>query len=411
MRNSKGYTLVELIVVMGIFVGVIVMTTSAFESILKSTSQQTKSAESQIEGIVGLEMLRYDIEHAGYGLPWAYPSTLATFTEVDSSPAAGMDSTAFNEGNPPRALISGNFGTDATNPGSSYLVIKSVVTPLSKVAKRWSYVNYTAAGPTNASYIKKWQTGAGYADNDVQPHDRVITLSASFSSSGSRVNKTLVMNGAAFSYEIGDDTTVIDPAFMPPDSTQMYTVYALGRNNPVMPYNRTDYYVKKPSANMPKACNGGTGVLYKATVVNDTARSASFVENPLLDCVGDLQVAYQLDMDGDGVAGTYARQIDDTHVDVDGSESATQASVLATLGDAALLRAQLKQVLVYILTHEGGKDRGFTYPGDEIVVADRTYRREGRVWSADAMRDAFGADWRNYRWKVYALAIRPKNLN
>ena len=420
MGNSKGYTLVELIVVMAIFIGVIIMASSAFDRLLRATTQQTKSAESQIEGIVGLEMLRYDIEHAGYGLPWSYPTgTVFTFSEAGSTPPVGtaVNSTvfgSFNEIVPPRAFIATKTGSSASIPGSSYLVVKSILTPLSKSARRWSYVNYSGTSSANLSYIKKWQK-VGFADNDVQTGDRVITLNTTFTGTAGNVGKTLVMSGTSFSYTIGSDTTAVPTAFQPPESTQTYSVYSLGANDPVMPYNRADFYVKRPDTNMPSACNGGTGILYKATVANNTGRGSTyFVENPLLDCVGDMQVAFQLDMDGDGVGGTYANVDGST---IEGPELSTAplvanvTNVQKTLADASLLRAQLKQVYVYILVHEGGKDTGFTYPGSQIVVADRTYRQEGRVWSASDMQNKFGVDWRNYRWKVYTLVIRPKNLN
>jgi type II secretory pathway pseudopilin PulG len=429
MRNSKGYTLVELIVVMGIFIGIIIMTSSAFEKILKATSQQTKSAESQIEGIVGLELLRYDIEHAGYGLAWTYPTGVAfTFSEAGSTPPAGtaVDATAFgafNEIVPPRAFIGAKTGTGATNPGSSYLVIKSVVAPLGQSARRWSYVNYSSnnavSPPANLSYVKKWQK-IGFADNDVQQNDRVITLNTTFTGTAGTVGRTLVTSGTTFFYPIGsggsDTTAIANPAFKPPESTQTYSVYALGQNDPVMPYNRADFYVKRPTANMPSSCNSGTGILYKAAVENNSGRLKYYTEYPILDCVGDMQVVFQLDMDGDGIGGTYA-STDGTLLgtNVEGSEGTDQNAVFNALGSAGSLRSQMKQVMVYILTHEGGKDTSFTYPVADpsaaVVVADRTYRREGRVWSASDMQNKFGPDWRNYRWKVYTLVIRPKNLN
>ena len=387
MENSKGYTLVELVVVMAIFIGVIIMTTSAFENILAKVSQQSKSAESQIEGIVGLEMLRYDIEHAGYGLPWSYQTNISV-AEASASPVDGVVSPDFND-NPagapsrmPRAIVCGSSttgstirsGSSNTNPGVDYLVIKSVLTPLGKSAKRWSYVNYSSQGGANVSYVKRWQS-----DNDVRGNDRVITLFSTFTATG-EMNKRLVMDGSNnFFYKIGtsDPTVVPSNSFRPADPTQMYTVYAIDdANDPLFPYNRADYYVKMPAdpKNRPTSCNPGTGILYKGTVVNKTG-GGTFAENPLLDCVGDMQVILNLDMDEDGSPGTLASGDGSL---VSSSEGAGAVNVQTTLGDASLLRKRLKQVQVYILTHEGGSIGSIPIPPTRWSWARERWGAPGR---------------------------------
>ena len=59
-KNTKGFTLIELIIVMAIFIVVLMISASGFENALKATSNVTKSAQTEIEGIVGLEFLRKD---------------------------------------------------------------------------------------------------------------------------------------------------------------------------------------------------------------------------------------------------------------------------------------------------------------------------------------------------------------
>lgn len=418
MGNNKGYTLLELLVVTVLFLVVTMMATSAFNTILGKTTTQSKSAEAQIEGIVGLQMLRFDIEHAGYGLLWDYQDVTAlNYAEVAESPVTGVDSTAFNEKAPtiPRSVIGGKStatkpiidtsGSSNTNPGSGYLVVKSVLASIGVDAKRWSYVRYSSVGATNSSYIKQWN-----ASNDLKVNDRVVTLVTTFSTQG-EMSKKLVTNGTTFSYKIDSPTMAIpDLAFKSQTPYATNVVYAVGTNDLLMPYNRADYYVKRPLRNMPANCNKGTGILYKGAVINNAARTNSYVEYPLLDCVGDLQVMYQLDTDGDGVAATYSN-VDGTSVE--GTEGASLASVQAPsgiLGSAASLRNSLQLLHIYILAHEGGKDLGYVYPQDSIVVADPVYKSEGRTWSAADMATTFGADWRNFRWKVYTLTVRPKNM-
>jgi Tfp pilus assembly protein FimT len=56
--GSGGFSLVEVVVVMAMFMVVIMISTSAFNNILSGAKQQMKSSESNIEGVVGLEVFR-----------------------------------------------------------------------------------------------------------------------------------------------------------------------------------------------------------------------------------------------------------------------------------------------------------------------------------------------------------------
>ncbi len=64
----KGFTLVELfvaILIVGIVLGAVYFT---YITILKGFWKESSLAESQIETAVGIELIRLDIEHAGYGI-------------------------------------------------------------------------------------------------------------------------------------------------------------------------------------------------------------------------------------------------------------------------------------------------------------------------------------------------------
>ena len=69
-RSEAGFTMVELMVTMVVFVLAIAAASQIFTKLLTQFKQQSKIAETNIEGIVGLDLLRQDIEHAGLGLPW-----------------------------------------------------------------------------------------------------------------------------------------------------------------------------------------------------------------------------------------------------------------------------------------------------------------------------------------------------
>jgi prepilin-type N-terminal cleavage/methylation domain-containing protein len=408
MQNNKGFTLVELVVVMGIFMIIMLITSYTFDNILSKAGQQIKSAETQTEGIVGLEMLRSDLEHIGYGLPWSYPAALAPVeVTATANPADGITSSGLND-SPPRAIrsttipagkmIINNSGN--TNTGVAYLVIKSTLATLSPAARKWAYVNYSTnlATGSNESYVKKWGTPA----DDFSGGERVITIASSFSTTGVP-SKQLVMDaGGNYSYPMPSPVpTVFQPgsSFIPGDGSQLYVVYGIDPATDLrMPYNRADYYVRN-DATRPLSCNPGTGILYKGVVQHATG---AFAEYPLLNCVGDMQVEFELDRNNDGNI-TYSPSL----TDASGNELSP-----------ADIRSQLKNVRVYILAHEGKKDQNYTYNKNSIQVGDPARpASSGRTWdgtpacTSNCLQTVFGADWKNYRWKVYTIVVHPKNLN
>jgi len=407
MRNDRGFTLVELIVAMGMFIGIMMIASYAFERIIATSGQQVKSAESNIEGIVGLEMVRYDIEHAGYGLPWGFQNYSGAIKfkngsqEVDAGPelANGIDSSAFNavRTRDIQAFTAGTStkevnDTGVTNVGGGpdYLVIRSTAASLSKTARKWTYVNYSSS---DKSYLKKWNNPA----DDFDPYDRIITLRSSFTATGKEDKILLMNNGDSFEVPLPPDLSLpADKYFKPADATQTVAAYGVressgsGTTMLRMPYNRTDFYVSRP-ANVPQECNPGTGVLYKAMASHNTNVRFDPIY-PLLDCVGDMQVEFEYDPFDDG------------------NIAYLPPASLSALS-AAEIREHLKNVRVYILAHEGKKDRSYTYPRDSIQVGDRARQTtSGRTLSAADMTSLFGADWRNYRWKIYTIVTRPKNL-
>jgi prepilin-type N-terminal cleavage/methylation domain-containing protein len=406
MKNQRGFTLIELIVVMGIFTGIMLITSYAFERIMKTSSQQLRSAETETEGIVGLEILRADLEHAGYGLPWSFSSPpAAAFAEAAGSPVSGITS-AHNEalGAAPRAIVVDHVATGNPFPGAAYLVIKSTRVAMSQPAagqqqaeRKWAYVSYSSAGAVNASHIKRWGTNDDFVAGEI-----VTTLSSTFTAGGAPDRRLMIDATAGYSYAI---PTVVAPApiiptdniFKPGDASQIYVVYGVDPGtNLRMPYNRADYYIRRPAATDPTFkiggnCNPGTGILFKGIVKHS---DGTFQEYPLLNCVGDIQVDFEL---ADPVNGNIV---------------SFQTSPGA---DATVIRSSLKTVHVYILAHEGKIDPGYTYPYSDsanvIQVGDPSRpSSSGRKFSVTMMNSLFGSDWMHYRWKVYTIVVRPKNL-
>jgi type II secretory pathway pseudopilin PulG len=397
--NRNGFTLTELIVVMGIFMTVLIITATAFKTVLSQSGKQLKSAESQIEGIVGLELFRSDLQQAGYGLPrgyfdsrWLFPAASATtYAECTEASIDGIDPLNFNDAPSgiPRGVMSvnGNAGTGVGFKGSDYLVIKSTVSGVNATAKKWNYLNYSSAGGIR----KQWNS-----TNDLATGERVIVIRSSFLN---LVNyKQLVVSGSNFYTTVPASNGLFPSGFSPANSTDTYLVYGVANTDLRMPFNRTDYYVSRP-ANIPASCAPNTGVLYKAMVNHGDGKHSPI---PLLDCVANLQVVYSLDSDSNGTI--------DSHVDASFGTPGAQGS-LPTNPSLDVLWNQLREIRVYILAQDGRKDSGYVnsndtaYPNKTITVG------EFGMGSSINMLSTIGTDWNQYRWKVYTIVIQPKSLN
>ena len=70
VKRQEGFSLIELMITMVVFLLAIAAASNVFTGLLTQFKQQSKIAETNIEGAVGLEILRRDLESAGYGVPW-----------------------------------------------------------------------------------------------------------------------------------------------------------------------------------------------------------------------------------------------------------------------------------------------------------------------------------------------------
>jgi prepilin-type N-terminal cleavage/methylation domain-containing protein len=365
MLNKKdGVTLIELLIVMALVLIVLAMTTDTLPIIFRQSRQQSQVVGAQIEGIIGLDILRSDIEQAGYGLPWAFQSAI-NYSEASTSPADNYNDATNGI---PRAILSGNdtvFGGGYIS-GSDYLVIKASIVATNNTATKWTHI-ITGQSPTL------------WGSNDFINGERVIVIRPSVSDT---VFRELVMDSATGNFYTTYAYPTFPSAFSPTKPSEMFLIYGIDPNtNLSMPFNRADYYVKRPAANMPSNCAPGTGILYKATV---NQVDGGLNEMPLLDCVADMQVIFGLDTTGSGVVGTRMNNI----------------TALTT----QQIREQVKEIRVYILIHEGEKDKYYRYQNSVITVGEFGL---GRNFNLSAN---IGTDWQNYRWKLYTLVVKPKNL-
>lgn len=362
VKCQRGVGLIELLIVMTLVIIVLTMNTDTFGVIFRQSRQQTQAVGAQMDRVVGLEMLRTDLEHAGFGLPWSFQAGI-NYSEATANPQ-----NTYNDApsNPPRGLVSGNDPTSFTLNNSDYLVIKSTIVGTNEASQRWTYITGGQAPHT-------WNSG------DLTNGDRVTVISAR---NVTGFSKELVMDGSNFFTTYS--SSAFPSEFSPTAATTRFVIYGIDPDtNLRMPFNRADYYVQRP-ASVPQACAPNTGVLYKATI---NQSNGALNPEPLIDCVADMQVVYRLDTNNDGL--------------IDSNVNDLSAAGLTT---AQQIREQLREVRVYILSHEGQSDKAFRYLSSTITVGEFAL---GRTFNLSTM---IGAGWENYRWKVSTLVVKPRNL-
>jgi prepilin-type N-terminal cleavage/methylation domain-containing protein len=422
IRREEGFTLVELMITMVVFVLVIAAASSIFSSLLNSFKQQSKIIESNIEGVAGLEMIRVDVQQAGFGIPWFVETNgaqdgLDSWTLNGYLEAAGADNndptdpSYYNDGDTPSAvpapamqrapraiLAQNNAGPEmGTGLRSDYLVVKSTSIGLGAAAQKWT--NITNNGGVNLP-ARQW----GDTSEDLVNTDRVIVERPVM---GGTQQKVLVMAAPpTFSAQFLDVKN--NGAWQPDlDSFETHLIFGVDSTTDLRaPFNRADFYVATPDDNMPSKCAPNTGILYKAVMRH---ADGTFTRYPLLDCVADMQVVFITDENADGNPEWKNADFPFT--------TTTSTRVIPPVGLIADdIRDQIKGVAVYILAQEGQRDTNFTFNNFStgcVGVANciRVGDRDGAILlGREFDLSLIGPDFANYRWKVYKFAVQPPNL-
>ena len=364
--RDAAFSLVELMIAMAIVMLVLYAAINFFIVSVRQYKVQTKIAETNVEGVLGLELFRQDLESLGYGLPW---NNLVAYTErsgVNAGIVALTDSP-----NAPRAVLNVINPTFTFN-NADYLVIKSARVGMSDAAGKWTTL-------TQADVKRTWSP----AGENLVNSDYVIVLAL-----GSTVatRRSLVTSGTF--YTLFNNTA----GFVPVEPYSANIVYGIDNVIPARPFNRAEYYIADNAAYpTPGRCAPNTGVLVKAVVAHNPSGTTPTLL-PLLDCVADMQVVYGLDTNADGMADLWSDDI-------------------AAGMTAADIRAQLAEVRVHILTQEGQRDDTYAYPYDNVIVGSEG---AGRAFNFTSFGFATTGNvmnnFKHYRWKVYNIVVKPKNL-
>lgn len=355
---------------------VFVMSTDTFSVLIRHSRQQSQVVVAEFEGIMGLEILRADIEQAGFGLPWSFQGAIS-YQEAKDSPESDYND---SPSNPPRAILSGNNVVHTCN-NSDYLVIKSTVTARNETSEKWSYIVKT---DTNPAQPHRWDPETNERIN-FKTNERIIAIKPSVGEA--RITQ-LIMDGTNF-YTSYAKEGAYPQAFAPQKLTEMFLLYGIAPPDIAtlrMPFNRSDYYVRRPATGMPSTCAPGTGILYKATLNHADGK---LNEMPLIDCVADMQVIFRLDTDGNGA-------IDNPTDDI---------SALT----AQQIREQVKEVRVYVLLHEGQYDKAYHSSLPNPLPIGENFVSLGLGSNFD-FNNRIGPTWKGYRWKVHTIVVKPRNL-
>ena len=364
--RQAGFSLIEMLLVIAIFAIIIMAASQSFVPLLSESKQQSKIAATNIEGMLGLEVMRRDISHAGYGLYWSSdpksgPTPSFSYTEVTS--ADDLQGSFLNDApnDVPRPIV---IGAGRGLNGSDRIAVKAMNVATNELSERWTYLY--------ASPIYQLATWSPSTEN-IGSAEYVIVMRPD------QTNRYLHFTKAASGQKFYSKYADVVASYDQPDTTSL--VFSFGTTAiPKMAFNRADYFIN--NTNVPARCAAGTGVLYKA-VVNQVVGATSFqTALPLLDCVADMQVAYRFDSDGDGYADTAADAIADQPVD-------------------APTARQIREMRVYILAQEGQRDRDYTYANNLVRVG------EAGIYGRDFDLGATITDWQRYRWKMYTLIIEP----
>ncbi len=412
-RKKNGFTLVELIVTMAVFLTVMVIASQTFNTMFTNSIRVNKSEESNIEGIIGLEVLRHDLEQMGFGLPWQF----ATGSSISYNESTNTKGAELNDASGvPRAFV----GRDGFGEyGSDFFAVKSSTVGNSQASQRWTYIPFHNFSTSTA----KESRPVAWPSQNLQTNDNVIAIRTNFNDESD--DHILVENSGTYSFAYKSDGTIAD-AFLPQTDQETNLIYGITDSGqaPRMPFNRADYFVSNTllgTPSPPSFCAENTGVLYKAAVSH---ADGSYIYMPLLDCVADMQVVLGWDTSEKGLANTV-----DAYSSLpasDGSVTASPSAAGAMIKDWLTpfsgdpgkvpknIREHLKIVKVYVLAQEGRRDRSYTFPSASILVGKECRSAEAGAIDCGASLTrppyVLSAEQRQFRWKLYRIVVRPKNL-
>lgn len=366
MRSEQGFSLLEILIAIAILGIVMALSGQLLEHMVVGQRKQAVITTNQLEVSLGLEMLRNDVSNAGFGLADEFKSTPSIYTEATSAPTMQFN----NAPNVPKAIQHANtISASGYIQNSDYLVIRSPAVGMDSAAGKWSNITSTK--------VHFWND----INLDMATDDYMIVIKPRTQQGG---NSTLIVSNGAYALKYPGQASDIDAGFQPKTGDgERFLAFGMGTTTPNMPFNRADYYVGIPATANPN-CAPGTGILYK-NVIGD-AKSPY----PLIDCVANMQVVFRLDTNTDGIP-------DPPVNDISGL-------------DAYKIKEQIKEVHIYILAHEGIKDKSYRSEIANPAFTVGPSASLGTVVDLSALDGSSTDAWKRYRWITYKIVVKPKSF-
>lgn len=319
--KDHGFSVIELVIAMFIVSILIVLTGMSFDRILYGVKSESHSAGSGIEKLVGLELFRLDLEHLGFGI-------------------------ARDTIDPPVAW------TEGAGPANRLLTLRSTLNNSNAATIGWFLYDCSAGG----SYAtKQVSTGGTGLNNTIVLMDR----SRAFVENNNRTTGACpagqqVLLGYPYDSSILANNAANDGCGL---SAQICTqiTYSLSATQTL------------------STCAPGTRNLLRAV--------GASAGNPVLNCVADFKVRFDLDNDKNGTVET--------------------DNALAPPATTADIMDKVKNVDVYILMQVGIERKASSQP---FVGGTFT----GTTTLDGVPFDTAGiTGFNNYQWKTLKLSGKP----
>jgi prepilin-type N-terminal cleavage/methylation domain-containing protein len=365
-RDNKGYSLIEILIAVALLGLVMALSGQLLQNMVTGQKKEAVVVTNQFEASLGVEMLRNDLTNAGFGLADDFKSSPGTYTEASVDPAMQFN----NAPNVPKAIQhANNVSAAGYIANSDYLIIRSPAVGMSSTAGKWTNITTTKAHYWNDINL------------DMTTNDYMIVIKPRITTGG---NSTLIVSGGVYAIKYPGQAVDLPTAFQPdPSAGERFLAFGIGTTAPTMPFVRADYYVGVPATANPN-CAPGTGTLFK-NVIGDASSPY-----PLIDCVANMQVVFNLDTNLDGIPDLLTNDI-------------------AGL-DPYTTKTQIKEVQIYILAHEGIKEKGtrtqYTVPS-VILGPSATL---GTTVDLSSLDTSTTTAWKSYRWITYRLNVKPKSF-
>lgn len=389
-QDIRGFTLVELLIVLAIFGIMIAGIYSAYTVQMHEGVREYRLAQTDMETQIAKSVIERDLAMAGYGLP--YPLEVKDYCGKDSAGSAVAVTTCPSKYNcnslnhcVPVAATASDGGT-----GSDVLRLSGTAIGMAtRATQAWAYV-------TNANVLREWADSREKlkADN-AAGHDRILYVNPL---TGVMLTAAAAdtITGKTWLFRYDGSSAGYGTTNPPANITTGDLVYGLyykdltsAEPTADLPYYSVSYSV----GGTPLAtCAPGTANLLRGESRANIFPSGTELQ-PLLNCVLDFQVALGLDANVDGAIDCW----DDGGAVLSGNSDVRAAA-----------REQLKQVRVYALVQQGGRDRDYSHVPSTIRVGDSLLTKCG---GGGVGRDVtLTADQLRYRWKVVTVSVAPRNV-